>query len=210
MQNKVVVELNEDGSFTTHGCSVDCHLIYDPSLEGGAWLLLHTTNAETDHVLSAHNGLDDAINALVQSSHDDTERFSVLLPTGEVFSRPGNLTSEEILAVHGYLLLDGFTAFALYEPEVSLNEAEALRAVEEAVYGRPLVLGSVLPVGDEGVWCCDFRVPFEGYVHEDALKAIVATALSGSGLEPVELVEYDDLGVEVPAESNIVAFPKAA
>lgn len=211
MSRRVLVELNEDGSFTTHGRGMDCHLIYDPSPEGSRWLLLHSTNDQVDHPLSAHASLDEALVALVGAAHDDCDSFSVSLPSNDLFSRPGKLRAEEVLATLGYALVDGLSAYAVYSPSTELTLDEALRSFREMMHGYPVTMGSAAFIGDlENAWCCDFRVAFEGYVHRDAMQGYVESLLAGSGLEITEVIEYEDAGAEVPDESNVVAFPKAA
>lgn len=213
MSEATIVQLNEDGSFTAQARGAACHLVYDSETGYGRWILIYASSGEAagDVPLSIHADLDDALNALViQTGHEDT-KFSISLPNGSVFSRPGRMPAEQVLAVHGYILVETLVAYVIYEAAVEMDKEDATRSVREVLTGCPVKLGSVDRMDDvEPTWCCDVTIPFEGYIHEDMLQAHVESLLSGSGLEITSVVECIDVGAEVPDAPNVLFFPKAA
>lgn len=207
-----IVEMHEDGSFSAQARGADCYLIYDPTSTAGRWLLLYRSHGATeDLLLSMHEDLDDALVALAAQADHDGGRFTIRLPDGNSFSRPGRMSSEEILAAFGYLLVEAMTIYAIYESASELTDAEALRAVTELLTGCDVRLGSVDRIGDaDPSWCLDLVIPFEGYVHRDGLMAHATSVLAGTGLEITGVIECRDVGAEVPEASNVLNFPKAA
>lgn len=212
MSHGPIVEMNEDGSFVAHARGADCHLIYDPTSSMGRWLLLYKGHgAEQEIVLSMHSGLDGALKALVGVTEHEGSRFSVRLPDGAVFTRPGNMPAEQVMASLGYQLVESMIAYAIYEAPTGMTDAEATRAVNEILAGYDLQLGSVDRIGDaDPSWCFDMVVPFEGYIHKSGLSTYIATLLVATGLEITGVVESRNVGAEVPDASNVLSFPKAA
>jgi len=207
-----IVEMCEDGSFTAQARGAECHLIFDPASAGGRWLLLYRSQgAPEDLLLSMHDDLDEALAGLAAQADNDGGWFTIRLPDGNTFSRPGKVPAEEILATFGYMLIEGMTVYAVYESASELSDAEAERAVREMLTGYDVRIGSVDRIGDaDPSWCLDMVLPFEGYIHRGALTAHAAGVLAGTALEVTGVIECQDVGAEVPDTSNVVHFPKAA
>src|SRR3546814_2836342 len=110
----VTVSLDSDGVFRGRLRDAEFHLVFSSGCPDEPWRLLATGSAKGCIPVGGHTSLDEALSDLavrfgaIGSARDS---FSVSLPCGLRFSRPGRLTAEKVMLILGYEMLGAVTAF---------------------------------------------------------------------------------------------------
>jgi hypothetical protein len=213
MNTERVITLGTDGVFVAPARGATCHLMFDSSVPDGRWLLSYTMDgSEEASLLSIHTDLDDGLERMAEQAGWDLDRFSVTLPEGEVYTRPGKVPSGEILESYGYGLLGTVVAYAMLDPGPDATRASVRAELMLRLMDISVGIDSLEPVGPPDTeWCAGIGIVFDGFIHRSAVGQMAADYLGPSGLEVTGELECDWFGDEEANMANVIAaFPKAA
>ena len=173
------LRLDEDGVFRGNARGFEFHLILDEGSDA-PWRLLMTDPAERCFPVNGFRDLDEALDEMA-SCCDTPEGFSIALPCGMKFSRPGRLPAEAVMANLGYDLVGAAIAFLPFKVSIGAKAADARRAAAEILGRHSRFLGRVSLVDVEAAgswWCADIRLPIGRYIHTSAYDAMLQRHLS--------------------------------
>lgn len=168
------LRLDEDGVFRGSARGFEFHLILNEGSDA-PWRLLMTDRADRCFPVNGFRDLDEALVEMA-SCCDTPEAFSIALPCGMKFSRPGRLPAEAVMANLGYDLVGTAIAFLPFKVSIGAKAVDARRAAAEMLGQHSRFLGRVSLVDVEATgswWCADIRLPIGRYIHTSAYEAML-------------------------------------
>jgi hypothetical protein len=177
-----VIRLRDDSSF-------DCgdglwQVVHEGGLHPRPWTLISIGEAKVS-LYDSYECLDEALAALASCSAGEcAPAFTVELPCGSSFRRPGKVGAEEVIASLGWVYVRNFIGYMpLTFP--SGTSDKAVRATFRTRLGRSASMGQATVVGGDDAgdhWCADVFAACEGFVRYDAMQGAAAEAFAELGV----------------------------
>lgn len=211
------VTLREDGLFEAPSSlpgRSSVRVTCDGRLPASPWvvLALDETGLKWTQIASFH-GLDEALNCAVCEALcvDTVQEYTVKLPDGTRFKRPGRIGAEQVMASAGWIFVNsliGFSMVTMPQPSTVFDaRAEMLRRIA----GTALKLGevSLSDQDEEGLhWCADLTLSYEGFVLVAEIEAEAKAAFAAEGVEVIPHFDFRTRTSVVSAQASILPFPE--
>lgn len=159
---------------------------FNPDYEASPWVIL---SQDRDGVrweyLYSYADLDSALAYAVrhQVGVKNSWEYTVNLPCGGRFKRPGRVPVEQVMASMGWMYITDIIGYgALSDPRI-LDEMEARQVFEDRISNTNITLGKIDPLNEEkGNWCANYLMAYHGFIHRDALQSEMGTCFRSEGV----------------------------
>ena len=212
-----VVALREDGLFEAAsgrpGHS-SVRVIFDGYSPASPWvaIALDGTGVMWER-LDSFQSLDSALDFAVRQAFlmDALHEYSVKLPDGTSFKRPGRIGAEQVMASAGWLFVNSLIGFSMVATPVSSTVFDARAEMLRRIAGTTLKLGevSLSDQDEEGMhWCADLTLAYEGFVRIEEIDKEARAAFSAEGVDVIPHFDFRTRTSVVSSQAAVIPFPE--
>lgn len=209
----IMISLRADGLFEAATGERNFRIGYDDSDLSAPWVMLQVEEGGAAwEVVSGYNTLDQALEAAASSALDVeiVGEFSVRMPDGTSFKRPGRKGAEEVLASFGWYFVTDLIGFALHRSNGNENPIEIRNEVKSKIKNQDIRVQDVSFVDDDegvGIWVVDLLIAYGGWLKNDEIQDQVVASLLDENLEVSECYDFRKR-INIAARSaTIIPFP---
>jgi len=211
----IEISLREDGLFEAKASvpgAEGVRITHDVRHPDAPWIALGVDETGVRWVqLGAFSSLDGALDFAARSvSGDLRQAYSVVLPDGTRFLRPGRKPAEEVMASAGWVFVTSLIGFFMVQTEPGTGVFDARRTASETIASADVMLGEVhfVEADDDGLhWCADVSLEYDGFLRIEEIETEARAAFAAAG---ADVLPYYDFRTRVPVagrSATIIQFP---
>lgn len=212
-----VVQLREDGLFEAKPAfpgESSVRVVCEPADQRMPWVAL---SLDADGLkwtrLRGFHSLDEALDFAVEQAHWDgpLHGYSVRMPDGMAFQRPGRLPVEQVMASAGWFFVTSLVGYAMVTADHGSNAMEVRSEMLRRLEGSDARIGDVNPSDEDSEgrhWCIDLDYPYEGFIHVDDVRREAQAAFAADGIEVIPHFDFRPRTSLAVKEAAVIAFPE--
>lgn len=212
----IEITLREDGLFeakSERAEGKDIRITHDARNPDEPWVAL--AQDETGVLwkpLQSFHSLDDALIFAAYSVAEDSYRhaFTVKLPDGTSFLRPGRRSAEEVMSSGGWSYVTTLIGFFMVTVDEDEGQFEARNVAMSRVDGFDVRLGEVHFVEqdeDGSHWCADISIDHDGFIEVEKIEAVARGAFRDAGVEVMPLFDFRTRAPVAGRTADVIEFP---
>lgn len=212
-----VVHLREDGLFEAPavapgGSSV--RIVYESADQRHPWVAMSLDDMGVKwRRMKGFHSLDEALDFSV--SQVNWERtvceYSVRLPDGMSFQRPGRLPAEQVMASAGWVFVTSLIGYAMVTTERNGNAFGVRAVMAKRLLGCQARIGDIdlSDADEEGLhWCIDLSLPYEGFIKVEDIGAEAKAAFAADKVDVMPHFDFRPRSNVAMTEATVIAFPE--
>lgn len=212
--NAHLIELSVSDGFETVGHGPMGRIVkvlFEDNVPSMPWMVVEQdVDGVKWTVLNTFGSLDDALILAMSTAHGDVTKFTVRLPDGSSFSRPGNKPAEQVLASFGWVFVTELIGFMMHKSGKAETSFEVRSDIQKQIDSQDVRLGEV-HLSDENLlenhWCADLSLDYFGWVRSDEIEA---EAMAAFNAEKVDVIPYFDYRARPHVSAStavVIQFP---
>jgi len=211
------VNLRDDGLFEASSAypgESSVRIMHDSSDRHCPWVALTLDPGEVKWMpLKSFHSLDDALDFAVGEVNWDRElhEYTVRIPDGMSFRRPGRLPAEQVMASAGWYFVTSLIGYVMMKTPHDGNAFDVRSELSRRLEGKKTRIGDVdlSDRDEEGLhWCIDLNLPYEGFIHVDDVEAEARAAFAVEGVEVIPNFNFQPRTNVAMQEASVIAFPE--
>lgn len=211
-----VVALRKDGLFEAAPSApgrATVRIIHDGMAESAPWTVIAPDETGVKWApFRNFESLDQALDCAAGEAFglEANQEYSVSLPDGTRFKRPGRIGAEQVMASAGWVYVVGLIGFSMLTTSSDANVFDARTAMRRRIAGTNLKLGEVsLADSDEdGLhWCADLTLAWEGFIRLEDIEMEAKAAFAAEGVEVIPHFDFKLRTSLSLSEALVIPFP---
>ncbi|TLX15833.1 hypothetical protein [Rhizobium sp. MHM7A] len=159
---------------------------FNPDYKARPWVIL---SQDRDGVrweyLFSYADLDSALAYAVrhQVGVKNPWEYTVNLPCGGQFKRPGRVPVEQVMASMGWMYVTDIIGYGALSDSRLVSVEAARKVFQDRIVDTNVTLGKIDPLNEEkGHWCANYLMTYHGFIHRDELQSELRICFQSEGV----------------------------
>lgn len=210
--NGNLITLGTNGEFEVFGTTQDgssVKILFEDNVPSTPWVVIQ--EGSQWNVIGSYASLDAAMALAIKLVYGtDANKFTVRLPDGMSFSRPGKKPVEQVMASYGWVFVTELIGFLSYKSTKKVTQFGMRSELLKMIPSKDVRLGEI-NLSDETVieshWIADLCIDYFGWIK---ISDIETEAKNAFEIENVSVLPYYDYRTrldDTPYTAIVIDFP---
>lgn len=183
---------------------------FNPDYEATPWVILSQDRdgIRWDYLFS-YADLDSALAYAVrhQVGVKNPWEYTVNLPCGGQFKRPGRVPAEQVMASMGWMYVTDIIGYGPLKDSRLVTVEAARKVFQDRIADTNVTLGKIDPLNEEvGHWCANYLMTYHGFIHRDELQSELRICFQSEGVAILPDVFDFRCRHKVMATADVISF----